>query len=86
MDKIDRLLEYIHRTNPEMTRQELIEKLEESDYSAKSIFFWQFKIQIHKNFRMKKVPPYLWVFRFQKSVRKILQKLVENLQRTRTTL
>lgn len=39
MDKIDRLLEYIHRTNPEMTRQKLIEKLGESDYSAKSIYF-----------------------------------------------
>ena len=39
MDRIDRLLEYIHRTNPEMTRQELIEKLEESDYSAKSLYF-----------------------------------------------
>nr|DAJ03571.1 MAG TPA: hypothetical protein [Bacteriophage sp.] len=35
---------------------------------------------------MKKVPPYLLIFRFQKSVRKILQKLVENLQRTRTAL
>nr|DAE31997.1 MAG TPA: hypothetical protein [virus sp. ctReX5] len=35
---------------------------------------------------MKKVPPTFWVFRFQKSVRKILQKLVENLQRTRTAL
>lgn len=45
MDKIDRLLEYIHRTNPEMTRQKLIEKLGESDYSAKSIYFWQFKMQ-----------------------------------------
>ena len=32
------------------------------------------------------IPPCLWVFRFQKSVRKILQKLVENLQRTRTAL
>lgn len=39
MDKIDRLLEYIHRTNPEMTRQKLIEKLGESDYSTKSIYF-----------------------------------------------
>lgn len=39
MDKIDRLLEYIHRTNPEMTRQKLIEKLGESDYSAKNIYF-----------------------------------------------
>nr|DAK51534.1 MAG TPA: hypothetical protein [Caudoviricetes sp.] len=32
------------------------------------------------------MPPYLWLFQFQKSVRKILQKLVENLQRTRTAL
>lgn len=39
MDKIDRLLEYIHQTNPEMTRQKLIEELGESDYSAKSIYF-----------------------------------------------
>ena len=39
MDKIDKLLEYIHRTNPEMTRQKLIEKLGESGYSAKSIYF-----------------------------------------------
>ena len=39
MDKIDRLLEYIHRTNPEMTRQKLIEELGESDYSTKSIYF-----------------------------------------------
>lgn len=50
----------------------------------RAFIFWQFKIQIPKNFRMKKVPPYLWFFRFQKSVHKILQKLVENLQRTRT--
>nr|DAO86330.1 MAG TPA: hypothetical protein [Caudoviricetes sp.] len=35
---------------------------------------------------MKKAPPYLWFFRFQKSVCKILQKLAENLQRTLTTL
>lgn len=39
MDKIDKLLEYIHRTNPEMTWQKLIEELEESDYSAKSLYF-----------------------------------------------
>ena len=39
MDRIDRLLEYIHRTNPEITRQKLIEELGESDYSANSIYF-----------------------------------------------
>ena len=43
MDKIDKLLEYIHRTNPEMTRQKLIEKLGESGYSAKSIYFLAFQ-------------------------------------------
>lgn len=47
MDRIDRLLEYIHRTNPEMTRQKLIERLGESDYSAKSIYF--LAIQNSKN-------------------------------------
>ena len=46
MDKIDRLLEYIHRTNPEMTRQKLIEKLGESDYSAKSIYFLAIQISL----------------------------------------
>lgn len=39
MDRIEKLLEYIHRTNPEMTRQKLIEELGEGDYSAKSIYF-----------------------------------------------
>ena len=39
MDKIDKLLEYMHRTNPEMTRQKLIEELGESGYSAKSLYF-----------------------------------------------
>lgn len=83
MDKIDRLLEYIHRTNPEMTRQKLIEELGESDYSAKSIYFWRFKIQkILKYFDT----PLPLTFLISKSVCKILQKLVENLQRTRTTL
>lgn len=57
MDRIDRLLEYIHRTNPEITRQKLIEELGESDYSAKSIYFWRFKIQSPKNFRIREVPP-----------------------------
>ena len=84
MDRIDRLLEYIHRTNPEMTRQKLIEKLGESDYSAKSVYF--LAIQNSKNPKKFWYPRAFWIFRFQKSVRKILQKLVENLQRTRTTL
>lgn len=52
MDKIDRLLEYIHRTNPEMTRQKLLEELGESDYSAKSIYFLAIQNSKPKNFRM----------------------------------
>lgn len=59
MDKIDRLLEYIHRTNPEMTRQKLIEELGESDYSAKSIYFLAIQNSKPQNFRIREVPPYI---------------------------
>lgn len=38
MDKIDELLRYIHRTNPEMTRENLINELSRSDYAARSLF------------------------------------------------
>lgn len=34
MDKIDKLLEYIHKTNPTMTRERLIEELGKCHYSA----------------------------------------------------
>lgn len=34
MDRIDRLLEYIHKTNPEMTMERLIEELGKCHYSA----------------------------------------------------
>lgn len=34
MDKITELLQYVCRTNPEMTREKLIEELEKSDYTA----------------------------------------------------
>lgn len=37
MDKIDELLRYIHRTNPEMTREKLINELSRSDYASLSI-------------------------------------------------
>ena len=36
MDKISELLQYVHRTNPEMTREKLIEELSKSDYAARS--------------------------------------------------
>lgn len=39
MDKIDELLRYIHRTNPEMTREKLMDELSRSDYAAKSLIF-----------------------------------------------
>lgn len=39
MDKISELLQYVHRTNPEMTRERLIEELSKSDYAARSLIF-----------------------------------------------
>jgi hypothetical protein len=39
MDKITELLQYVRRTNPEMTREKLIEELGKSDYVARSINF-----------------------------------------------
>ncbi len=34
MDKIDRLLEYVRKTNPSMDREKLIEELSKCRYSA----------------------------------------------------
>ena len=39
MDKIDELLRYIHRTNPEMTREKLINELIRSDFAVCFLFF-----------------------------------------------
>lgn len=39
MDKISELLQYVHRTNPEMTREKLMEELSKSDYAARSLIF-----------------------------------------------
>lgn len=39
MNKIDKLLEYIHKTNPGMTRERLIDELSISTYASKSILF-----------------------------------------------
>lgn len=37
MDNIDKILEYIRRTNPDMTRQKLIEELGQSHYIVKAL-------------------------------------------------
>lgn len=37
MDNIDKILEYIRRTNPDMTRQKLIKELRQSHYLAKAL-------------------------------------------------
>jgi hypothetical protein len=37
MDKIDKLLEYVRRTNPEMTKERLIYELGACRYTAKSL-------------------------------------------------
>ena len=39
MNKIDELLEYIHKTNPGMTREMLLEELSVSTYTSKAILF-----------------------------------------------
>jgi len=39
MDKIDEILEYVRRTNPEMTRDKLIEELGKCEYSARALIF-----------------------------------------------
>lgn len=39
MNKIDELLKYIHKTNPGMTRERLLEELSVSTYTNKAILF-----------------------------------------------
>lgn len=42
MDRIDELLRYVRRTNPEMTRERLLEELDKCRYSAVSLIMtWQ---------------------------------------------
>ena len=43
MDNIDKILKYIRRTNPDMTRQKLIEELGQSHYIAKLLLLYQIK-------------------------------------------
>lgn len=39
MNKIDELLEYVRKTNPGMTKEELKKELLESSYTRNSLFF-----------------------------------------------
>lgn len=39
MDKIDEILEYVRKSNPGMSREQLIEELGESEYSARALIF-----------------------------------------------
>ena len=39
MDRVDEILLYIQKTNPEMTREKLVEELNKSEYAAKSLIF-----------------------------------------------
>ena len=39
MDKIEEMLKYVQRTNPEMTRDKLIEELGKCEYSARALIF-----------------------------------------------
>ena len=37
MDRVDEILLYIQKTNPEMTREKLVHELSKSEYAAKSL-------------------------------------------------
>ena len=39
MDRVDEILLYIQKTNPEMTREKLVEELRKSEYASKSLKF-----------------------------------------------
>lgn len=42
MDRIDELLKYVQKTNPKMTREQLIEELDKCRYSAVGLIMtWQ---------------------------------------------
>ena len=63
MEKISELLQYVRRTNPEMTREKLLEELSKSDYVARSLIFTK------ENFSARRpksifflIPPYLAIF------------------------
>lgn len=53
MDKIDKLLEYVRRTNPEMTKERLIYELGECRYTAKSLIFTAESVNLQKEKDLK---------------------------------
>lgn len=50
MDRLNELLEYIQRTNPDMTKEKLIKELKQCSYTAKSLIFTQQNFSAAKNF------------------------------------
>ena len=48
MDKVDELLRYVQKTNPEMTREKLMDELSRSDYAARSLIFTAQTIRTEK--------------------------------------
>lgn len=49
MCELDKLLEYIQRTNPEMTKERLIYELGQHEYSSKSLLFTANGVNIQNN-------------------------------------
>ena len=50
MDKLNELLKYIQRTNPDMTKEKLIKELKQCSYTAKSLIFTEQNFCAAKNF------------------------------------
>ena len=49
MDRVDEILLYIQKTNPEMNREKLVHELSKSEYAAKSLIFGAMNVK-NKNF------------------------------------
>ena len=45
MDRVDEILLYIQKTNPEMTMEKLIDELSKSEYAAKSLIFGETNVK-----------------------------------------
>ena len=45
MDRVDEILLYIQKTNPEMTREKLVEELRKSEYADKSLIFGEMNVK-----------------------------------------
>ena len=45
MIELDKLVEYIQKTNPEMTREKLVHELSKSEYAAKSLIFGEMNVK-----------------------------------------